>query len=768
MYRNRKGHIYRKIIRKAFALIVLLIGIRLVWVSVSGWTARVPRKEHDSLIEARQAVKFVGGEHDGALDKEFEFSMVNGRDLEDTADKNKMADVRELNSKAIRKGKTHHGSRSKMFKPDEKKQEKNHGSAASVISKDTTVTLEKAKQKDVTPVTTLNKVEGAKRPNDKITTPPLRKPPQGEPGIHLLDIKVEAVSINHTKVKENDNTTTGRKHTPPHLEKNNMKERFKSTGNGQKEVILKYDSKDNKSQKSVHKKEKHNYVSAQNKSLSRDADLDVEELQKNPDFKRGNCKFVPKWGQKYNADISTYDLFKNVSYQMESDGRYPIPVRTFEEIKKSENLKHLTVVLVPFSHADPGYGLTIEQYYDQMTRDTLNNMVIKLLQYQNMTFQWAETVFLARWFEDLDDAGKDNVKKLIKKGQLEIVLGGWVMPDEASTNYIAVVDQLIEGHQWLLENLAVKPTSAWVNDPFGYSSTMPYLWKLTGMDNLLFLRINQPVKAKLMKRKSLDFMWRPYWKTSNESDVLSSLMPYTNYWVSDVCGPEQVNCQEFNFLHLGEGNSKAVQVTDVNVAEQARKLSDQFRITGDLYKYNTLYIGLGEDFSYPRPHQWDNMYNNYEKLISYINSQNSWNMTVKFGTLTEYFTRIRDEDRKMAEHSEKTRNTALTFPTLSGDFFPYTERNQEFWTGYFTTRPLNKRFSREIESLVRAADIFNVVVYSLFKYYGVEFTASDAVTQGLRIARRELGMFMHHDGITGMILYFSIDIIALLCVTLLS
>lgn len=753
MYRNRKGHMYRKIIRKAFAVIVLLIGIRLVWVSVSGWTASVPGKERNSLEEARKAVKFVGGQHDGGWNEEFELSMLKGRDLEDPADRNKMADSKELNPKAIRQGNTHYGSRGKMLKPENKKQEKVHGSEVPVISKDTktNVTIAKAIQKNVTPAvpfTTLNKVEGVRRPNGKITTPPLRKPPQGDPGMHILDRNVEAVSINHTQVKKIDNTTTsstgGSLQKTPSSKKINTKDQLKSNGFKQREVILKYDSRDNKLQKSI-LQEKYNDV----------GDFDVKELQKNHDFKRGNCKFVPKWGQKYNADISTYDLFKNVSYQMESDGRYPIPVRTFEEIKKSENLKHLTVVLVPFSHADPGYGLTLEQYYNQMTHDTLNNMVIKLLQYPNMTFQWAETVFLARWFEDLDDTGKENVKNLIKNGQLEIVLGGWVMPDEASTNYIAVVDQLIEGHQWLLENLAVKPKSAWVNDPFGYSSTMPYLWKLTGMDNLLFLRINQPVKAKLMKRKSLDFMWRPYWKTSNESDVLSSLMPYTNYWVSDVCGPKQVNCQEFNFLHLGEGNSKTVQVTDMNVAEQARKLSEQFRITGDLYKYNTLYIGLGEDFSYPRPHQWDNMYKNYEKLISFINLQKSWNMTVKFGTLTEYFTRIRDEDRKMAGHSEKTRNTAQTFPTLSGDFFPYTERNQEFWTGYFTTRPLNKRFSREIESLVHAADIFNVVVYSLFKYYGVEFTASDAVTQGLQIARRELGMFMHHDGITGMNLYFS-------------
>lgn len=102
------------------------------------------------------------------------------------------------------------------------------------------------------------------------------------------------------------------------------------------------------------------------------------------------------------------------------------------------------------------------------------------------------------------------LSSLVESGRMEIVTGGWVMPDEANSHYFALVDQLIEGHevrlfpsfcfffcatlvvvlaymcnQWLRSTLGAKPKSGWSIDPFGQSPTMAYILKRAGLSGMV-------------------------------------------------------------------------------------------------------------------------------------------------------------------------------------------------------------------------------------------------------------------------------------------
>lgn len=122
---------------------------------------------------------------------------------------------------------------------------------------------------------------------------------------------------------------------------------------------------------------------------------------------------------------------------------------------------------------------------------------------------------------------------------------------------------------------------------------------------------------------------------------------------------------------------------------------------------------------------------NYENLFTHINSERKYFVEAKFGTLQEYFDAVHEEQR------QKQR----TFPTLSGDFFTYADRSDNYWSGYFTSRPYHKRMDRVLTHYIRSAEMLNA--WHSWDDSNVKFD------EMLQDARRQLSLFQHHDGITG-------------------
>ena len=436
--------------------------------------------------------------------------------------------------------------------------------------------------------------------------------------------------------------------------------------------------------------------------------------------------------------ISTLDLPSRTDYRVYSNKQYALhhPV--------SNQSDKINVIVLPHSHVDAGWLRTVEEYYVSNVKKILNNMVAKLKKYENMTFVWAETVFLSIWWNELDDDVKVQVRCLIEKGQLEIALGGWVMSDEASTHYQSVIDQLMEGHQWVLENLNVKPVNSWAIDPFGHSGTMPYLWKKAGLQNMVIQRVHQAIKSTLASTNSLEFNWRQYWDQTGSTDILCHVMPYVFYGQQYTCGPDKYVCAMYDY-----GKSRTVSekptgllVNDQNVDRLSSDLYRQYRLKAGLYKYKTVLVPIGDDFRFDDPKEWDMQYENYMALMEYINNKKDWNMNVRFGTLKDYFDLVRTEERKSS-------SSVHAFPVLKGDFFPYSDQNSDYWTGFYSTRPFHKQMARDIEASLHAADIFNMLAFSNSVRTGSDYNVYHEVATLLQDARRNLGLFLHHDAITG-------------------
>jgi alpha-mannosidase len=157
----------------------------------------------------------------------------------------------------------------------------------------------------------------------------------------------------------------------------------------------------------------------------------------------------------------------------------------FRTQKSSKETPYLKVFVIPHSHTDPGWIHTFEDYFHLKTQHIIDNAVDKLEELPHMKFQLSEISFLSKWWEYAHPTRRATLQKLVKEGRLEIATGGWVMTDEATVHLYSMIDQLVEGHQWVKAHLGVVPKTSWSIDPFGHTSAFPYILKTAGIDSMI-------------------------------------------------------------------------------------------------------------------------------------------------------------------------------------------------------------------------------------------------------------------------------------------
>ncbi|XP_074056051.1 alpha-mannosidase 2 isoform X1 [Macrotis lagotis] len=461
-----------------------------------------------------------------------------------------------------------------------------------------------------------------------------------------------------------------------------------------------------------------------------------------------DCAFASESGNQ-NSGVQMLNVYSLLPFDNPDGGVWKQGFDITYENNEWDN-EPLQVFVVPHSHNDPGWLKTFNDYFRDQTQHILNNMVVKLNEDRRRKFLWSEISYFSKWWDGIDSQKKDAVKSLIANGQLEIVTGGWVMPDEASAHYFALIDQLIEGHQWLERNLGVKPRAGWAVDPFGHSPTMTYLLKRAGFSNMLIQRVHYAIKKYFAATKSLEFYWRQNWDLGSSTDVFCHMMPFYSYDIPHTCGPDPKICCQFDFKRLPGGRISCPwrvppeAIHQGNVNYRARMLLDQYRKKSKLFRTKVLLAPLGDDFRYSESSEWDQQYQNYQRIFDYLNSQPELHVKIEFGTLSDYFDALHKVD------TQQKKSTQSLFPVLSGDFFTYADRDDHYWSGYFTSRPFYKRMDRIMESHLRTAEIlYSFARIQAQKYKKTSSFPSSTYYQLLTEARRNLGLFQHHDAITG-------------------
>ncbi|KAL8474413.1 hypothetical protein ACS0TY_031036 [Phlomoides rotata] len=379
----------------------------------------------------------------------------------------------------------------------------------------------------------------------------------------------------------------------------------------------------------------------------------------------------------------------------------------------------INVHLVPHTHDDVGWLKTIDQYYvgsnnsiqGACVRNVLDSLIPALLADKNRKFIYVEQAFFQRWWREQSEAMKKTVESLVHSGQLELINGGMCMHDEAATHYIDMIDQTTLGHWFIKHQFNITPRIGWQIDPFGHSAVQAYLLGAeVGFDALYFARIDYQDRAKRRDEKKLEVVWQGSKSRGSSSQIFAGAF-YEGYYEPPTGFYFEVN-----------DDSPIVQddmdLFDYNVHERVNAFVAAAYSQANVTRSNHIMWTMGTDFKYQYAHSW---FSNMDKLIHYVNQDGRVNA---FYSTPSIYT-----DAKYALNE--------SWPLKSDDYFPYADRINAYWTGYFTSRPALKGYVRVLSGYYLAARQLEY-----FRGRNKSGPTTDSLGDALAIAQ-------HHDAVTG-------------------
>jgi len=434
--------------------------------------------------------------------------------------------------------------------------------------------------------------------------------------------------------------------------------------------------------------------------------------------------------------------------------------------------KTLNVHIVPHTHDDVGWLKTVEQYYHGQNNTIqhanvnliLDTVMEELAKNANRTFTYVEQAFFSMWWNDQGDDKKNMVRDLIAKKQLTFVNGGWCMHDEATTHYMGMIDQTALGHSFLKEELNVTPSVGWQLDPFGHSATQAsFLTSEVGFNALYFGRIDYQDLNKRHVTKECEGIW----------DSSQNLVDTEVFWgltgsYSGNYGPPPGFC-----FDVFCDDKQLVGLDDETLKKRIGMFMSALKLQSDRTKGQNIMLTMGEDF------QYENATLNFGNLDLLIDSvlkfQDSGAIDVPavfydrfekvsiFYSNPELYTAMKHAETKLAKRVSDTTKTdsnestrahiskrgeetsGVQWAIKEDDFFPYSDCENCFWTGFFASRPALKRLERVGSSFLHAARQLEC---------GSDKDTANKLVGGkhqssLRKLDEAMAVAQHHDAVSG-------------------
>jgi lysosomal alpha-mannosidase len=368
----------------------------------------------------------------------------------------------------------------------------------------------------------------------------------------------------------------------------------------------------------------------------------------------------------------------------------------------------IRVHLVPHTHDDVGWLETYDGYFQSHVHSILDTMTEMLTQHPTRKFVYVEMAFFKKWWDLQTDAKKDSVRLLVKNKQFEIVNAGWSMNDEACPYYEDIIDNMQTGIEWISKELGFTSFIGWQLDPFGHSSTNARIQAKLGFDFQVFSRMNQKDREQRFANQTLRSVWTP----NNREKIL--IEPN----VANYCEPGWMLDETY------KGDPKA----------GADKFYAYVKNNSAYYQKKVILQLLGCDFQYV---DGPKVYENHLVVLQYI-----WDHPETYGDI-EFKYSI------PSEYLEDLKSVNEVYTEKTDDYWAYGEQDNDYWSGYFTSRPLMKymaRYTGKAFQAVRQFLSFNLM--GLVPEQRANL-AGQLLNNNVEFIALQLGVAMHHDAVSG-------------------